>query len=167
MPALIDTIQRERAGRLPMGASAPFALSCSSPVHNQHQGRGTHNPRALHGGYGCHQSGFSLCLTSPCELAPVSAGVLFQSHRRAGFLLPSLRLAGAVSSRIGRPIRATGSSRSRAHTLRNKPCFQHRAYALHFLNRLSSSLVLVGIDPNENGLTYEAQPLPPGGKAYD
>ena len=37
-------------------------------------------------------------------------------------------------------LRVVGANRSHAHSLRNKPCFQHRAYALHFHNcRLSSS----------------------------
>jgi len=64
------------------------------------------------------------------------------SHSRSARVLP-LRLSrsGCVfppGQTCTHSLRVAGSSRSHAHSLRNKPCFQHRAYALHFQAVLSS-----------------------------
>jgi len=91
--------------------------------------------------------------------------------RRAGLLLPSLRrrpvrASSQAHSRTGRSIHAVRLHSGRMQSLAGQLRSQLVADLVIHANRLSF-LVLVGIDPNEIGLTDEAKPLSPDDKIYD
>ena len=91
------------------------------------------------------------------------------SHRSV--VLPPDRLVAALAfCRAERAItnsaNASGCSPTIRQSLAHHQPISRTGDVPHVHSRLSSSLVSVGIDPNENGLTHEAQSLPPDGKAY-
>jgi hypothetical protein len=178
MPALPDTIQRERVGRASK-ASRAIAPSCA------HQ-REASNAAPLSRGHHVHvvsnqpKKGFStepcpavLTLLLPVELARALSRVLFQphSHWSRCSSSPVVTNRGVSSSSRALPRvhsangpRPTASVRNR---LPHQRSVNRTADRLHHLSRLSSVSGLVGIDPNENGLTHAKASFAPGAKAND
>lgn len=69
-------------------------------------------------------------------------------------------------ARLFHPVNLDGSRRLRSQPLAHDHFVNSPVNALH-LSRLSSSGFLVGIDPNEIGLTHAQISFAPGAKAYD
>lgn len=102
---------------------------------------------------------------SAASISPHSRRPVLETLPGIGLHFPAERIRaarGAFNSIAGS--RANASRQS----LRDKPPYQVAIAEIHHLtNRLSSSAVLVGIDPNENGLTHAKRSFAPGAKAND
>ncbi len=179
MQALLDTMTRERAGRVPKASP-----SVSPSFHENQRGRASARGLSRARGHGVVRVdhvveadrislGSALTHLLPVELARASSRVLFQPHSHWSRCSSSPVVTNrGVSSSSRALLRVnshdlTGANRSVVHSATRQHFSQALADVVHFDHHLSSVSGLVGIDPNENGLTYEAQPLPPDGKAYD
>lgn len=89
-------------------------------------------------------------------ILPVEQGIR-PSHNAERFQAARVRLSA----------RCAGCSRRSTQSLPAQQFLQGIAHRLHSTHRLSSSLVLVGIDPNEIGLTHAQAFFAPGAKAND
>jgi hypothetical protein len=101
------------------------------------------------------RAGIAGSLPTPVACRGYGLGLFPHSHRpnsSLGRLVAERAFAGALAITNFRDL--TGCNRSVVHSTVRQQVFQGTADVIHFLNRLSSSLVSVGIDPNENGLTH-------------
>ena len=150
-----------RTGRgNPWGTCAPVCVAGNDPQHDRSGNRagfiGLPNPSKT-------RRGFGLGGLSRIQIPTID---------RSGFLPRSVgQLRGCAvkaAPRYFHSVRALGLTPSRAQSLANQHLHKLAVAKIHHLtNRLSSSAVSVGIDPNENGLTHAQTSFAPGAKAND
>jgi hypothetical protein len=177
MTAPFDTIQRERVGRGPK-ASREIALS----FHDHQKGGAGSASRRLsrargHGvvrvNHVVEADRFALrsALTHllPVELARALSRVLFQPHSRWSRFSSVAVTNRGVSDPLPRVkfLRRPRPTASVRNSLPHQRLVNRTADRLHHLSDLSSVSDLVGIDPNENGLTHAQAFFAPGAKAND
>jgi hypothetical protein len=153
----------------PASASARCSTACAGS-HDHQQGGRTTGPLPRGRRVYPRQSNRSLMSSRAAHRnIQTSLGVFRHLRERA--------VTGSASPFI--PARFTGSNPRRAF-VRNRACLpscgyplahkqavQRIAYGLHRHHQVLSSAVSVGIDPNENGLTFGTASLSPDDKSHD
>ncbi len=150
-------------------AAYPTASRCVASSRHQHQ-KWTRTGRAYPWGTCAPIPAVVYGDMQACELGGRVGRPSFSRISHRLFLLPSRYLrvsAFAGAPRTSHSVASRVSSTARLNTLADQNVCQCASDPLHSLTRLSSSLVSVGIDPNENGLTHAQIPFAPGANSYD
>lgn len=185
MQALPETSQHERAGRGPK--ASPSRARSSLAAFDAHQ-RGRASYRALSRGHGAHvvvrmdheateyrvshvTAVRSVAIADlPVNCRGFGSGLFPHSHRLPASPLRSSRSGSVCSLAQTRTYSANLAGANRLcvrNTLPHQQIPNALADVAHSDHRLSCVARLVGIDPNENGLTHAQASFAPGANSND